>query len=134
MIADMSALILGPTSQTNHLRACKRFAAWLRRSPDAGTADDVKHFQLHLMETATSICTRNKTMTGVKFLFLMTLWRHDLVGEIFSLREPVKVPLVLSKKEIKRILVMASMLRACVVLSLAYGCGMRSLSLSHLGK
>ena len=65
-------------------------------------------------------------MTGVKFLFRVTLRRHDLVAEIFSLREPVKVPLVLSKKEIKRILVMAPSLKARVMLSLAYGCGMRA--------
>jgi len=126
MIADMSARTLGPASQTSHLRACKRFAAWLRRSPDTATADDVKHFQLYLMETGTSICTRNQTMTGIKFLFRVTLRRHDLVAEIFSLREPVKVPLVLSKKEIKRILVMAPSLKARVMLSLAYGCGMRA--------
>lgn len=126
MIADMSARTLGPASQTSHLRACKRFAAWLRRSPDTATADDVKHFQLYLMETGTSICTRNQTMTGVKFLFRVTLRRHDLVAEIFSLREPVKVPLVLSKKEIKRILAMAPSLKARVMLSLAYGCGMRA--------
>lgn len=126
MIADMSARTLGPASQTSHLRACKRFAAWLGRSPDTATADDVKHFQLHLMETGASICTRNRTMTGVKFLFRVTLRRHDLVAEIFNLREPVKVPLVLSKKEIKRILVMAPSLKARVMLSLAYGCGMRA--------
>jgi hypothetical protein len=39
-------------------------------------------------------------MTGVKFLLRVTLRRHDLVAEIFHLKEPVKVPLVLSKKEI----------------------------------
>ena len=126
MIADMSARTLGPASQTSHLRACKRFAAWLRRSPDTATPDDVKHFQLHLMDTGASICTRNQTMTGVKFLFRVTLRRHDLVAEIFSLKEPVKVPLVLSKKEIKRILAMAPSLKARVMLSLAYGCGMRA--------
>ena len=65
-------------------------------------------------------------MTGVKFLFRVTLRRHDLVAEIFSLREPVKVPLVLSKKEIKRSLIMAPSLKARVMLSLAYGCGLRA--------
>lgn len=126
MISDMTARTLGPASQTSHLRACKRFAGWLGRSPDTASADDVKHFQLHLMETGTSICTRNQTMTGVKFLFRVTLRRHDLVAEIFSLKEPVKVPLVLSKKEIKRILAMAPSMKAKVMLSLAYGCGMRA--------
>ena len=106
MIADMSGRNLDPASQTSHLRACKRFAAWLGRSPETAMPDDVKYFQQHLVESGTSICTRNQTMTGVKFLLRVTLRRHDLVAEIFSLKEPVKVPLVLSKKEIKRILAM----------------------------
>lgn len=126
MIADMTARNLGPASQTNHLRACKRFAAWLKRSPDTATPDDVKGFQQYLIESGTSICTRNQTMTGVKFLFRVTLRRHDLVAEIFHLREPDRVPLVLSKKEIKRLLAMAPSLKAKVMLSLAYGCGMRA--------
>ena len=73
-----------------------------------------------------SICSRNQTMTGVKFLFRVTLRRHDLVAEIFHLREPDRVPLVLSQKEIKRILAMAPSLKAEVMLSLAYGCGLRA--------
>lgn len=126
MIADMTGRNLGPASQNSHLRACKRFAAWLGRSPETATPDDVKYFQQHLVESGVSICTRNQTMTGVKFLLRVTLRRHDLVAEIFSLKEPVKVPLVLSKKEIKRILAMAPSTKAHVMLSLAYGCGMRA--------
>ncbi len=126
MIADMTARNLGPASQASHLRACKRFAAWLRRSPDTATPDEVKDFQQHLIESGVSICTRNQTMTGVKFLFRVTLRRHDLVAEIFHLREPDRVPLVLSQKEIKRILAMAPSLKARVMLSLAYGCGLRA--------
>ena len=116
MIADMSGRNLGPASQTSHLRACKRFAAWLGRSPETATPDDVKYFQQYLVESGVSICTRNQTMTGVKFLFRVTLRRHDLVAEIFHLKEPVKIPLVLSKKEIKRILAMAPSLKARVML------------------
>jgi integrase/recombinase XerD len=73
MISDMSARNLGPASQSSHLRACKRFAAWLRRSPETATPDDVKDFQQYLIESGVSICTRNQTMTGVKFLFRVTL-------------------------------------------------------------
>ena len=125
-IADMKSRALGPASQRNHLRACKRFAAWLKRSPDTATPDDVKHFQEYLIEGGASICTRNQTMTGVKFLFRVTLRRHDLVAEIFHLREPVKVPLVLGQQEVKRVLAMAPGLKARVMLSLAYGCGLRA--------
>jgi integrase/recombinase XerD len=132
MIADMTARNLGPASQVGHLRACKRFAAWLGRSPETAEPDDVRDFQQHLMETGTSICTRNRTMTGVKFLFRVTLRRHDLVAEIFGLKEPVKVPLVLSRNEVKRILLMAPSLKARVMLSLAYGCGMRACEVVRL--
>ena len=120
MISDMTGRNVGAASQTSHLRACKRFATWLGRWPETATPDDVKYFQHHLVESCVSICTRNQTMTGVKFLLSVTLRRHDLAAEIFSLREPVKVPLVLSKKEIKRILAMAPSLKAKVMLSLAY--------------
>ena len=85
MIADMSGRNFGPASQSSHLRACKRFAAWLGRSPETATPDDVKYFQQHLIESGASIGTRNQTMTGVKFLFRVTLRRHDLVAEIFHL-------------------------------------------------
>jgi integrase/recombinase XerD len=86
----------------------------------------VKGFQQYLIESGVSICTRNQTMTGVKFLFRVTLRRHDLVAEIFHLREPDRVPLVLSKMEVKRILAIAPGLKARVMLSLAYGCGLRA--------
>jgi hypothetical protein len=66
------------------------------RSPETATPDDVTYFQQYLIESGVSICTRNRTMTGVKFLFHVTLRRHDLVAEIFHLKESVKVPLVLS--------------------------------------
>ncbi|WP_084294554.1 tyrosine-type recombinase/integrase [Leisingera aquimarina] len=107
MIADRPARNLGPASPTSRLRACKRFASWLGRSLETVSPDDVKHLQLHLIETGTSICTRNQTMTGVKFLFRVTLRRHDLAAEVFRLKEPVKVPLVLSRNEVRRILAMA---------------------------
>ncbi len=126
MIADMPARNLGPASPTSRLRACKRFASWLGRSLETVSPDDVKHFQQHLIESGTSICTRSQTMTGVKFLFRVTLRRHDLAAEVFRLKEPVKVPLVLSRNEVRRILAMAPGLKARVMLSLAYGCGMRA--------
>lgn len=126
MIDDMIARGLGPSSQRGNLRACERFAVWLKRSPDTATPDDVKQFQQHLVETTTSICLRNQTMTGVKFLFRVTLRRYDLVAEIFHLKEPKRVPLVLSQEEIRRLLVLAPNLRTRTMLSLAYGCGLRA--------
>src|SRR5687768_8124193 len=88
--------------------------------------DDIRRFQLHLAETGMSICNRNRIMTGVKFLFRVTLRRLDLVAEISHLREPQKIPLVMSPDETKRLLAVASSLKARILLGLGCGCGLRA--------
>jgi site-specific recombinase XerD len=65
-------------------------------------------FQLHLIESGESICNRNRIMTGVRFLFRVTLRRHDLAAEVWHLKEPQKLPPVLSPEEVKRVLAMAT--------------------------
>jgi hypothetical protein len=69
MIEDMTARKLDPHTQRSQIYSCKRFAAWLKRSPDTATADEVRRFQLHLIESGASIGNRNRIMTGVRFLF-----------------------------------------------------------------
>jgi len=126
MIEDMNGRKLATGTQKGHIRACKRFAAFLKRSPDTATPEDIRRFQLELAETGVSICTRNIIMTGVKFLFRVTLRRPDLVAEIYHLREPKKIPLVISPHETKGLLAVATSLKARVMLSLGYGCGLRA--------
>src|ERR1017187_8300709 len=93
MIEDMNARKLCAQTQRGHIHSCKRFAAFLERSPDTATAEDIRRFQLHLAETGTSICNRNRIMTGLRFLFRVTLRRLDLAAEIYYIREPQKIPL-----------------------------------------
>jgi integrase/recombinase XerD len=126
MIEDMNARKLGAHSQRSHISSCRRFAAFLKRSPDTATPDDVRRFQLHLAETGMSICNRNRIMTGVKFLFRVTLRRLDLAAEIYHLREPQKIPQVMSPDETRRLLAVASNLKVRTLLSLGYGCGLRA--------
>ena len=86
MIEDMVARNLNRDMQRGHIASCKRFAAWLKRSPDTATADEVRLFQLHLIESGALIC--NRIMTGVRFLFRVTLRRHDLAAEVWHFKEP----------------------------------------------
>src|SRR5271170_3146014 len=92
MIEDMAARKLNPHTQRSHIRSCKRFAAWLKRSPDTATPDEVRRFQLYLIESGSSICNRNRIMTGVRFLFRVTLRRHDLAAEVWHIKEPERLP------------------------------------------
>ena len=132
MIEDMRARNLGRHSQRGHLASCARLAAFLARSPDTATADDIRRFQLWLVESGASIVHRNRIMTGVKFLLRVTLRRHDLVSEIFHLREPQKIPVVMSRDEIKRLLAMSANIKVRAMLSLAYGCGLRAGEVARL--
>jgi site-specific recombinase XerD len=126
MIEDMNARKLCAGTQRGHIRSCRRFAAFLKRSPETATFEDIRRFQLYLAETGVSICSRNCIMTGLRFLFRVTLRRLDLANELYHLRAPQKIPLVISADEAKRLLAVAASLKARVMLSLSYGCGLRA--------
>jgi integrase/recombinase XerD len=126
MIEDMTSRQLCAATQRGHIYSCRRFAAFLKRSPDTATAEDIRLFQLHLAQTGISIGNRNRIMTGVRFSFRVTLRRLDLAAEIHHMREPESLPLVLSRDEMKRLLAVAGSLKARVMLSLGYGCGLRA--------
>ena len=126
MIEDMNARKLCAGTQRGHIHSCKRFAAFLNRSPGTATTEDIRRFQLHLAEAGVSICNRNRIMTGLRFLFRVTLRRLDLAGEIYHIREPQKIPLVMSPDETRRLLAVASNRKVPTLLSLGYGCGLRA--------
>ena len=139
MIEDMIARGLVSGTQVGHIRACLRFAVWLRRSPDTATADDLRSFQLHLSETGVSPCTRNRTMTGLRFLFRVTLRRLDLLPEMYFVKEPQRVPLILDQNEARRLLAMTDTVRNRLMLSIGYGAGLRAgevcrLKVKHIDK
>src|ERR1700694_988560 len=126
MIEDMNARTLCAGTQRGHIRSCKRFAAFLKRSPETATLEDNRGSQPQLSETGLNISSRNRIMTGLRFLFRVTLRRLDLAAEIYHLREPQKIPLVMSPDETRRLLAVADNLKIRTLLSLGYGCGLRA--------
>jgi integrase/recombinase XerD len=125
MIDDMAARQLGLQTQRFYIRSCQRFAAFLGRSPESATAEDIRRFQLELSQSGISIHNRNAIVTGTKFLFRVTLRRPDLVAEFYPIRDPQKIPSVMCPDEVERLLAKSRTLRLRVMLSLAYGCGLR---------
>jgi integrase/recombinase XerD len=103
---------LAPTAppQRSHNYSYERFAAWLKCSPDTATADEVRRFQLYLIESGWSICNRNWIMICVRFLFRVTLRRRALT--VWHIKESQKLPPVLSPEEVDRVLTMATSLKA----------------------
>jgi integrase/recombinase XerD len=126
MIEDMTIRKLAPKTQQGYIRTVKDFAAFLGRSPDLASFEDVRRFQLHLVAQGTGIPILNHTVSALRFLFRVTLKRHDIVEHTHFVREPRKVPVVLSPEEVARLLNAAPGLKYKAALSVAYGAGLRA--------
>lgn len=125
MLEDMRMRKLAPKTQQSYIRAVSRFAKYLGRSPDTATAEDLRLYQLHLVDSGTSPITLNATITGLKFLFDVTLGHGDVLAKMQSVRVPHKIPVVLNKQEVARLIACAGNLKHQTALALAYGTGLR---------
>lgn len=83
-----------------YLRAVKRFAAYLGRSPDTATVEDLRNYQLHLVDSGTSPVSLNAAIIGLKFFFDITLDRGELMAKMQAAHVPHKLPVVLSREEV----------------------------------
>jgi integrase/recombinase XerD len=126
MIDDMSLRKLNPKTQTQYIRAVKRLTQFMQRSPDSASAEDLRLFQKHLVEQGTSAVTINATITGLRFLFDVTLDQPQMLRRMSPVRAPQKLPRVLSIEEVARLLRCAPNLKAKTALSVAYGAGLRA--------
>jgi site-specific recombinase XerD len=126
MLDDMRLRKLSPKTQTGYIRAVKRLAGYLGRSPDSATVEDLRRFQLYLVDHGTSPVTLNATITGLKFFFDVTLARPEAMARMSTVRVPRKLPVILSRDEAARLIAAAGSLKYQVALSVAYGAGLRA--------
>ena len=126
MLDDMRLRKLSPKTQTGYIRAVKRFAGFLGRSPDSATVEDLRRFQLYLVDHGTSPITLNATLTGLKFFFDVTLERPEAMARVSTVRMPRRLPVILSRDEVARLIAAAPSLKYQTALSVAYGAGLRA--------
>ena len=79
MIEDMTIRKLAPKTQQGYIRTVKNFAAFVDRSPETASLEDVRRFQLHLAENGAQAPILNHTVSALRFFFRVTLKRHDIV-------------------------------------------------------
>ena len=125
MEEDMRMRKLAPKTQEAYIRAVRRFTKYLGRSPDTATAEDLRLFQLHLVDEGISAITLNATITGLKFLFDVTMGHGDVLAKMQSVRVPHKIPVILNKQEVSRLIACAGNLKHQTALAVAYGTGLR---------
>jgi len=132
MIEDMTMRKLSPKTQLAYIRAVKKLTQYLHHSPDTATAEELRLFQLHLVELGTSSITLNATITGLTFFFEVTANCPDALTGMSRVYEPRKLPIILSIEEVTRLLEAAGGLKYKAVLSIAYGAGLRASEVVHL--
>src|ERR1700692_2633132 len=118
MIDDMRMRKLAPGTQSGYIRVVRQFTAFLGRPPDTATVEDLRRYQLHLVDHGISPVSLNAAITGLKFFFEITLNQPE--------RFPRTLPVVLSPDEVARLIAAAGNLKHQTALSVAYGAGLRA--------
>jgi len=126
MIEDMTVRGFTPSTQRGYLRAVAHFTAFLGRSPDQAGAEDLRRYQLAMRAGGASATTMNAAVSSLRFFFTVTLGRNDANTAMTTVREPRRLPVILSLEEIARLLDAAPGLKYKAALSVAYGAGLRA--------
>lgn len=126
MLEDMRLRKLADKTQNGYIRAVRQFAAYLGRSPDTASAEDLRNYQLHLVDHGISPVSLNAAISGLKFFFDITLDHQELMARMQPVRVPRTLPVVLSPEEVSRLIAAAGNLKHQTALSVAYGAGLRA--------
>jgi site-specific recombinase XerD len=125
MIEDMNVRGFSAKTQHDYLRIVSRFAAFLGRSPDLATPEDIRRFQIEQREAGMPAPAMNSHVAGLRFFFTTTLDRPDLSRKLLRVSYPRKLPMVLSPDEVARLLGATTCIKHRAALSVAYGAGLR---------
>jgi integrase/recombinase XerD len=126
MIEDMRMRKLAPKTEAAYIRSVRKFTRFLRRSPDRATVEDLRNYQLYLVDHGISAISLNAAITGLKFFFEITVGQPELMTGMQPMRVPRTLPDVLSREEAARLIAAARNLKHQIALSVAYGAALRA--------
>ena len=122
---DMTMRHFSRETQRNYIRDVGRFATFLGRPPDTATSEDLRRFQVEQREDGMPVPTMNSIVAALRFFFTHTLDRPDLARRLVRIKQIRKLPVVLSRDEVARLLGAATCVKHQAALSVAYGRGRR---------
>ncbi|MDK9716198.1 MAG: site-specific integrase [Sulfuritalea sp.] len=132
MIEDMRMRKLELRTREAYIRAVRKLAKYLGRAPDTATAEELRNFQLHLVDHGVSPITLNATITGLKFFFEVTVGHGEVMTKMQPVHVPRTLPVVLSREEVGRLIAAAGNLKHQTALAVAYGAGLRASEVTAL--
>src|SRR5215203_663176 len=125
MIEDMSVRGFSEKTRNDYIRNVRSFAAFIGRSPDTATAEDLRRFQLYQTQSGMQPPSVNSAVSALRFFFTVTLDRADLARRLTVVRLPRRLPGVLSVEEVALLLQAAPGPKYKAALATAYGAGLR---------
>lgn len=125
MIDDLRMRKYGEKTALDYIRAVRNFTKYLGRSPDTASVEDLRNYQLHMVDHGISPASLNAAISGLKFFFDVTLDRSDLMAKMQPVHLPRKLPVILSREEVSRLIAAAGNLKHQTALAVAYGTGLR---------
>jgi site-specific recombinase XerD len=126
MLEDMTIRNFDVRTQQSYIRSVRSCCRYCDRSPTELTFEDVRRYQLHLTQSGLAPASINGAMVALRFLFRVTLKRPEAVDYIPIVRQPQRLPVVLTQDEVARLLEAAPGLKWRTALSVAYGAGLRA--------
>src|SRR5271169_4597838 len=125
MIEDMTVRNFVEETRNNYIRHVRTFTAFLGRAPDTAVPEDLRLFQLHQTQAGVGAPSINGSVVALRFFFTVTLDRPEMARHLTFVREPRRIPVILSLEEIARLLEAAPGPKYKAALSAAYGAGLR---------
>jgi integrase/recombinase XerD len=123
MLEDMRMRKLSDKTQSHYLRAVRRFTAYLGRPPDTASAEELRRYQLHLVDEGISPASLNAAISGLKFFFDITLDHPEVMARMQPVHLPRTLPVVLSREEVARLIEASGNLKHQTALAVAYAHG-----------
>ena len=127
MLEDMQLRNYSAGTQRSYIHYVAEFAKYYWSSPDRLGLDDVRNYQLHLIEQRRlAPQTVNCFVAAAKFLYTVTLEMPWSETQFTRLKVPEKLPVVLSAEEVAEFFRHIGILKHRAALLLCYGSGLRS--------
>lgn len=126
MSEDMRLRDFRPKTQDAYRRAVRQFLEHVKKEPGALTEDDVRRYLIHLRdERMLAPSTRNIAVHGLRFFFTHTCPQDWAVMDFVRVKIPQKLPAVLSREEVHRVIQAVRQPTRRIALSTIYALGLR---------
>jgi site-specific recombinase XerD len=133
MIDEMTLRGMSPRTHEAYLGAVLGLTRYYRRPPDQLTIEDIRGYLLHLeRERKVSWSTLNSAASGLRFFYFKTLKWEPAAMEIPPRRTPQRLPEVLSREEVDRLLSGVDNVKHQTALMTVYAAGLRLSEVIHL--